>query len=412
MKKISIAIFSIAFLMSCGEATKKETPVSKEVEQPQNDVSIKEFRYVNQKEGKADSFTISVNDTLAFEADIKVSGRYKVTVNGQSEGATVWVEDYIDNTLDRTFNITGNLSLNGTESTEVYGSPLNVGTHKMQLHCTEGAATIESVTFDLVQENLPTSENYTQNMSGQEWELVWSDEFDGAGLPDNNKWSYNIGNWGWGNNEPQFYTLERTKNARQEDGNLIIEAHQNDSGYQWTSARLTTQGKASFLYGKIDFRAKVPVGEGTWAAGWLLGDSYRDELSWPACGEIDVLECVGFEIDDETGAGLNHASCHTPAYYFKIGTQITGQIEMEKMHSEFHNYTVEWYEKEIKCFVDGEHYYTYDKSGTPEEWPFDQPQNIILNLAVGGNWGGAKGIDESYQNHQFIIDYVRVYQLN
>jgi beta-glucanase (GH16 family) len=247
-------------------------------------------------------------------------------------------------------------------------------------------------------------------MSGTEWKLVWSDEFDGSGLPDSTKWNYNIGNWGWGNNEPQYYTDARVKNARQEDGNLIIEAHKNDMGQDWTSARLTTQGKAAFVYGKIEFRAKVPEGRGTWAAGWLLGDSYEDEMSWPYCGEIDVLECVGFEIDDTTGNGLNHASCHTRAYYFKQGNQITAQTPVSNMNQEWHTYSIEWYPDVIYALVDGERYYTYDKTADELEWPFHNPQNIILNLAVGGGWGGAKGIDESWDNHQFIIDYVRVYE--
>jgi beta-glucanase (GH16 family) len=242
--------------------------------------------------------------------------------------------------------------------------------------------------------------------------LVWSDEFNGTGLPDTTKWSYNIGNWGWGNNEPQYYTEYRTENARQEDGNLIIEAHKNDLDEPWTSARLTTQGQASFLYGKVEFRAKVPVGRGTWSAGWLLGDSYEDELSWPYCGEIDVLECVGYEIDDETGDGLNHATCHTRAYYFKQDNQIGSEKIVKAMNNTFHTYAIEWYPDVIYGLVDGERYYTYDKNKDELEWPFFNPQNIILNLAVGGGWGGAKGIDESWESHQFIIDYVRVYELN
>ena len=156
---------------------------------------------------------------------------------------------------------------------------------------------------------------------------------------------------------------------------------------------------------------KVPVGRGTWAAGWLLGDAYEYELSWPYCGEIDVLECVGYEIDDETEKGLNHATCHTRAYYFKQNNQIGSQIEVENMNSEFHTYAIEWYPDAIHGYLDGEKYYTYDKNKDELEWPFHQAQNIIVNLAVGGGWGGAQGIDESWKNHQFILDYVRVYQL-
>ena len=105
----------------------------------------------------------------------------------------------------------------------------------------------------------------------------------------------------------------------------------------------------------------------------------------------------------------NHATCHTPAYYFKIGNQISAQKEVEAMHSEFHTYAVEWYPDRIEAYLDGEHYYTYDKTANKLEWPFSEPQCIIVNLAVGGGWGGAKGIDENWDRHQYILDYVRVY---
>jgi beta-glucanase (GH16 family) len=263
--------------------------------------------------------------------------------------------------------------------------------------------------FTLIQDHLKTPTTYTQNTKGTKWKLAWSDEFDGEGLPNAENWNYNIGNWGWGNNEPQYYTEAREKNARQENGALIIEAHKNDMQQDWTSARLTTAGKASFLYGKIEFRAKVPVGRGTWSAGWLLGDDYQDEISWPYCGEIDVLECVGYEINDTTGDGINHASCHTRAYYFKQGNHLTATIPVENMNQEWHTYGIEWYPDSVRAYVDDQFYYTYDKTANELEWPFSKPQNIILNLAVGGGWGGAKGIDENWDKHQFIVDYVRVY---
>ena len=154
----------------------------------------------------------------------------------------------------------------------------------------------------------------------------------------------------------------------------------------------------------------MPLARGTWAAGWLLGDAYRDEISWPYCGEIDVLECVGYEINDTTEKGINHATCHTRAYYFKQNNQIGSEIEMDSMNMKFHIYSVEWYPNEIKGFVDGVHYYTYDKNANDQEWPFHQSQNIILNLAIGGGWGGLKGVDQSMVSQEYIIDYVRVFE--
>jgi beta-glucanase (GH16 family) len=182
-------------------------------------------------------------------------------------------------------------------------------------------------------------------------------------------------------------------------------------GEEWTSARITTRGKTSFLYGRIEFKAKVPAEKGNWAAGWTLGDTYVDELSWPYCGEIDILESVGYEMDDETGNGIAHASVHSKAYYFKIGNQKSFTTEVENMDDEFHIYAVEWTPNEILGFVDDVEYFKYVNPGTEDAWPFDQPQNIILNLAMGGGWGGAQGMDETVTSQKMIIDYVRVLEL-
>lgn len=363
-------------------------------------------------EQKADVISVKIGEDSEFSIQVEETGRYKVTIFAPADSTNkVWIEDYIDNKDDRTYDITGSISVaeNGQGTKE--GSPLAAGTHKMRLHYLEGK-TVDSIHFSLLKKHEQTPQSLTQNMEGSEWTLAWSDEFDGNGLPDSTKWSYNIGNWGWGNNELQYYTEAKTENARQENGTLIIEAHKNKESNAWSSARLTTQGKTSFLYGKIEFRAKVPEGRGTWTAGWLLGDEYRDELSWPYCGEIDVLECVGYEINDTTGNGMNHATCHTRAYYFKQGNQIGSEIELDSMNSKFHTYAVEWYPDVIHGYLDGELYYTYDKNADSLEWPFDKPQNIVINLAVGGGWGGKKGIDENYTSHQYILDYVRVYQKN
>ena len=349
-------------------------------------------------------------DSAEFFLNVPQTGRYQVSVWGKTDSsATLWIEDYITNKDGRTYNITGSIILNESGKGIIDGSPLAKGERQMKLH-TEGTIEIDSIRFDLMQHQIETDSALVQNMNGTDWSLVWSDEFNGEGLVDDSKWSYNVGNWGWGNNELQYYTSEDLKNARQKNGQLIIEAHKNENNKYWTSARLTTQSKISFKYGRVEFRAKVPVGRGTWAAGWLLGDTYKDELSWPYCGEIDVLECVGYEINDTTGKGINHATCHTRAYYFKQGNQIGSEIEVDSMNTKFHTYAVEWYPTKIEGYLDGELYYTYDKIADELEWPFNQPQNIILNLAVGGGWGGAKGVDSSYTSHQYILDYVRVYE--
>lgn len=358
--------------------------------------------------------TTTADGWLTYDVDVPVAGRYQCEIRAKALNtgdAEIWIEDYYDNSDNRTYNITGSMKVNSSDQYQQIvkdGSPLNKGLHKMKLHYAQNIIEIDYIKFTLLKKHQVTPVILTQKMDGKNWELVWADEFDGQGLPDTNKWTFDIGNWGWGNNEPQYYTEFRTENARQENGHLIIEAHKNDMGNLWTSARLTTRGKVSFVYGKIEFRAMPPAGVGTWAALWLLGDSYVDEISWPYCGEIDVLEYIGREVDQETGDGINHASCHSRAYYFKQGNQLTNTIPVKNMTSDFHIYTIEWTPRGIDAFVDDVKYYTYDKLSDELEWPFNNPQNIIVNLAMGGGMGG--DIAENITSQKLILDYIRVYQ--
>jgi beta-glucanase (GH16 family) len=356
---------------------------------------------------------------LSYSLNIHCDGRYQIQLFAQTldnSKVNCWVEDYIDNKDGRTFNITGNMLLQRAVDTtgflivEKDGSPLAKGIHNIRLHCDSGSVIIDKICFRLIKPHKNSPEVLTQKTDGLEWKLVWGDEFDGQGLPDSTKWTFDIGDWGWGNNELQYYTVKKVENARQEGGNLIIEARKDDSGHPWTSARLTTRGIVSFLYGKIEFRAKVPVSRGTWSAGWLLGDKYVDELSWPYCGEIDVLENVGFEIDGKTGNGKTHASIHCGAYYFKLGNQPTSIKEVENMTNAFHQYTIEWLPSGMSIYIDGKKYFDYHDTSNDLTWPFNKGQNLILNLAIGGGWGGAKGLDPAMTSQQFIIDYVRVFE--
>lgn len=352
---------------------------------------------------------------LVYDINFNYAGRYKVEFEASAieENSLMWLEDYYQNPDGRTYNVTGSVALPTQEASGTFGvegSPFNKGTHKMRVHLSEGKLAFEAIHFTLMKPHKASPETLTQSTDGAEWSLVWSDEFDGTEV-DTTKWTYDFGDWGWGNNELQYYTDSRTENARVEEGSLIIEARKNDMGSPWTSARLTTRGKVDFLYGKIEFKAIVPREKGNWAAGWTLGDSYVDEKSWPYCGEIDIMESVGYEVDNESGDGIAHATVHTPAYYFKINNQISSVKDVKNIAGEFHSYAVEWTPTEIKGFVDGEEYYLYDKTANEKEWPFNEPQNIILNLAMGGGWGGAQGMDPNVESQKLIIDYVRVYEL-
>lgn len=239
--------------------------------------------------------------------------------------------------------------------------------------------------------------------------LVWSDEFNTPGLPDTTRWSYDYGTGcphlcGWGNNELQFYTAHRKENARVEGGSLIIEAHREkweDRGY--TSARLVSKKKGDWTYGRIEARLKCPVGRGTWPAFWMLPTDWKYG-GWPRSGEIDILEHVGYAPDSV------YASAHTQSFNHVRGTQSTGGFYLPDTEKNFHIYAVEWQPDGVDYFVDDVKYHTFKNlHKTPDEWPFDQRFHIILNLAVGGNWGGAKGVDETIWPRRMEVDYVRVY---
>jgi beta-glucanase (GH16 family) len=240
-----------------------------------------------------------------------------------------------------------------------------------------------------------------------QWNLIWQDEFNYKGLPDSAKWSFDTrGNaHGWGNNEKQFYTENNTQNAVVENGVLkIIAREQQTDKKNYTSARLVTKGKASFQYGKISASMKLPSGKGTWPAFWMLGNNI-DSKGWPRCGEIDIMEHVGYQPDSIYG------SVHTDAYNHMKGTQKSKALFVERPYTEFHTYSIEWTPEKIEFFIDDRKLNSFsNEHRTDKEWPFDQPFFIILNLAIGGNWGGKHGIDDLAFPVTMEVDYVRVYQ--
>lgn len=242
-----------------------------------------------------------------------------------------------------------------------------------------------------------------------QWKLVWSDEFDYKGLPDPAKWAYDVGGHGWGNKELQFYTKDRKENARVENGHLVIEARREEwEGRQYTSARLVTKHKADWLYGRIEVRAKLPSGRGTWPAIWMLPTGW-EYGNWPNSGEIDIMEHVGFD------PNVVHASVHTKSYNHSINTHKTAKITVANALSDFNVYAAEWDDHEIRIYVNEQHYFTFRNEGLGNSaadfavWPFDKPFHLLLNIAVGGNWGGQKGVDETIWPQRMEVDYVRVY---
>ena len=245
----------------------------------------------------------------------------------------------------------------------------------------------------------------TSNQLSADWKLIWSDEFNYNGLPDSSKWSYDIGGKGWGNNESQYYTKADTANAYVRDGELRIKAVKaQKEKNEYTSARLVTKNKGDWINGKIEVRAKLPAGRGLWPAIWMLPTDW-EYGGWPKSGEIDIMENVGFKPDSI------FCSIHTETFNHVIGTQKTKGIKIIDPYTSFHLYAIEWSQKEINFLLDDSIVYSYSNPGKGyKEWPFNKRFHLILNIAVGGNWGGQHGVDESIFPAAMVVDYVRVYQ--
>jgi len=244
--------------------------------------------------------------------------------------------------------------------------------------------------------------------------LVWSDEFADAGLPDATKWNYDTERnaAGWYNNELQYYGNARLANSSVTNGLLTITARREDlstaglpdwGGQRYSSARLITRDKASWTFGFFEVRAKLPCGVGTWPAIWML--SAPPQTRWPDDGELDIMEHVGFD------PGVVHATAHTGAFNHTLGNHRTATTTIADACSEFHRYQMTWTANRITVGVDDHNYYQYSNDGSGNaEWPFDSPQFLILNIAIGGDWGGQMGVNDTIFPVRMEIDYVRVYQ--
>ncbi len=240
---------------------------------------------------------------------------------------------------------------------------------------------------------------------------MWSDEFNENGTPDPTKWTFEIGNgdWGWGNGELQYYT-DRAENAFVMDGILNIRAiRESYGGKDYTSARLKTKLKGDWTYGRIQIRARLAnvAGRGTWAALWMLP---TDQIygQWPDSGEIDIMEHVGYD------PGRFHGTVHTGAFNHMRGTQ--NGNDMAAALNDWHVYEIDWSADKIDFIIDGSRFHTFrrQESSTFREWPFDERFHLILNIAVGGTWGAAQGVDEAAftgVGQIMEIDWVRVYSV-
>lgn len=250
---------------------------------------------------------------------------------------------------------------------------------------------------------------YAQGPADKGWKFegapAWADEFDYTGRPDTTKWGYDIGGHGWGNNELQYYT-DSIANASVANGILTITARKEaKEGRNFTSARLITKHKGDFLYGRFEVKAKLPAGKGTWPAIWMLPTDW-EYGNWPKSGEIDIMEHVGYDPDNI------HITAHTEKYYFKINTQKTATKRISNATTEFHLYRVDWTPAGLRGYIDDQLIFEFSNEGKGYGvWPFDKRFHLLLNIAVGGDWGGQQGIDETAFPASMEVDYVRVYNM-
>jgi beta-glucanase (GH16 family) len=243
---------------------------------------------------------------------------------------------------------------------------------------------------------------------------VFGDEFETPGLPDPAKWAYDTHRnaEGWYNQERQYYAAARPENSRVEGGRLIIEARaealetaglRDWGGQRYSSARLFTQGKASWTYGFFEVRAKLPCGVGTWPAIWMLPED--PAVKWPEGGEIDIMEHVGF------APGEINQTVHTKAFNFGRGSQKTTKFVVPTACEAMHRYQLLWTPEFVLMGIDDNPKFMFKKlRADPARWPFDKPMHLLLNIAVGGSWGGQKGVRDDAFPARMEIDYVRVYQ--
>lgn len=280
------------------------------------------------------------------------------------------------------------------DQTEIYLH--KAGTYDVELHVYKGDFKKILTKQIVIAQDDP---DYLDNMS-----LVWADEFDGANI-NTDDWTFETGDGGWGNNELQNYT--NGDNASIVDGKLVITAkkeNDNKVAGSYTSTRMISKGKQSFKYGRMEIRAKLPSGTGIWPAIWMLGENIST-VGWPACGEIDIMEYVGYEPDKV------HATVHTTSGSGSNGDG--SSVTLSTAEEEFHIYGLLWNEDEMNFYIDTPDNitHTYAPSNkTESNWPFDKEQFFILNVAVGGNWGGVQGIDNAIFPQTMEVDYVRVYQ--
>jgi len=241
-----------------------------------------------------------------------------------------------------------------------------------------------------------------QTLPQREWQLVWSDEFNGSAgsAPDNAKWAYDLGGGGWGNSELQVYTNNANNVKLDGNGKLVITAISTANGY--TSGRIKTKGRFSQAYGRFEARIKTPTGPGIWPAFWMLGNNI-DTKSWPQCGEIDIMEQKG------NRSSVTYGTVHGPGYSGGNSIGKAYALTDGRFDTDYHIYAVEWGEDYIDFFADNFLYHRVKPEDVTGEWVFNQPFFLLLNVAVGGNFVGFPTTGTPFPQSMYV-DYVKVYK--
>ena len=360
--------------------------------------------------------TMSVTGVSKFEGDSSVDFEFSVRLSATTtEEVTVQYEtaDQSARAGEDYEETSGKLSIAagstvGTVTVAVYGDTISEGDEQFMLRLfgPENAIILTDEAAGTIRNDdtfVPGgTDGYTTPLSYSGYNLVWNDEFDASSI-DQSDWGYDLGNHGWGNNEWQNYT-NSSANSYISDGKLIIEAKKESSGgSDYSSARMLTQDKKEFQYGRVDIRAKLPKGQGIWPALWMLGGNFA-EVSWPHCGEIDIMEIIGNE------PNKLHGTIHWEGQngYNSFGGNTT--LDSGDFSDEYHVFSIIWDEQKIRWFLDDQVYHEVDI--TPAHMTeFHQPYFFIFNVAVGGNWPGYPDATTVFPQRMFV-DYIRVFQEN
>jgi len=356
---------------------------------------------VSSPEGNNGTSSFSFTVSLTYASSKTVTATYST-----SDGSAKSGEDYLPIT-DQALTFQPNETTK-TIAITVVADDIEESDEQFQVvlsNCTNASIGKSTATGTILNDDskaLFNDTGYDAPTSYPGYSLVWSDEFNGISL-DQAVWSFETGNNGWGNSELENYT-DRANNLTLQDGKLVIHAlKENYGGSAYTSARIKTQGKKEFTFGRIDIRAILPRGQGIWPALWMLGSNINS-AGWPGCGETDVMELLGQDPSRVYGT-LHFGTSSSPGQKGNSYTLASGNFS-----DQFHVFSLEWKQDQLKLYVDNNLYLTVNSTDiTGYNYPFNAPFFFIFNVAVGGNWPGSPDAT-TYFPQWMIVDYVRVYQ--